>query len=86
MSRDSRSFTSGGFISGESSCSPSGSINTASQGEPLGILILAIFLTVPDTEECTGADTNAVVSAITCPTSTRSPAFTHGTHGAPICC
>ena len=44
----------------------------------------SIALTVPDTAEYFGAETNASVSAIFCPARTVSPFLTIGEHGAPM--
>ena len=46
----------------------------------------SIPFTVPDTDECIGAETNPPASAIFCPAFTWSPFCTIGTAGAPICC
>ncbi len=42
-------------------------------------------VTVPETGEWIGADINASVSPIFCPTVTGSPFFTRHSQGAPMC-
>ena len=52
---------------------------------PVATRLGSIALTVPETLEKIGAETNPPASAIFCPLSTISPTFTHATAGAPMC-
>ncbi len=53
---------------------------------PVKLATSSMALTVPATEECTGAETKASVDPISWPTATLSPTFTTGELGAPMCC
>ena len=64
---------------------PSLSITIQGSRLPGTVILGSTALTVPDTPEKIGAETNASVSAIFCPARTVSPFFTRGEHGAPIC-
>ena len=52
---------------------------------PMGLTISSMPVTVPHTPEYTLALTAPLASAISCPFTTASPAFTTGIAGAPMC-
>ena len=54
-------------------------------GRPLGLRRDATATTRPVTGLCNVVDTKPPGVPITCPRRTRSPAFTVGVHGAPVC-
>ena len=62
--RSERLSTFGGAMSGDRRCSPSLSMKIASTLPPSGIVILSIFLTVPETLAWMGALTKASLPAI----------------------
>ena len=80
------SVTSGGTQAGSGVCSPSALMTTAGTERPLGICTVSTASTVPDTPLWMAAPTKPPAAPTTVPTSTASPFFTVGVHGAPICC
>ena len=48
--------------------------------------MVSILVTVPETDECTLAETNPAALPISVPTFTLSPLATTASAGAPMCC
>ena len=61
------------------------STTTASTSVPLKVMVWMMSTTVPETEECTGAETKAAASPSFWPTRTGSPLATITLAGAPPC-
>ena len=61
------------------------SITTDTMSPPIEKGRGSMAFTVPETLAWMGADTNLSLSPINWPTLTKSPAFTTGVQGAPIC-